>query len=116
MGFLPFVRKSEFMAEKIAGLRDQDGISFAVSVIQERRPIMKLGIWLKSLALVGILLGNPAKGFANDNSAHAWQFVVEDESITTASTEYCYAGSIIDPTTGEAVDLYNLCTDNLDLA
>lgn len=113
---MPFLRKSEFLAKKVAGLGDQVGICFAVSLVQERRPIMKLGTWLTSLALGGLLLGNPANGFANDDSNGAWQFAVEDEPVIVAATEYCYAGSIIDPTTGEVVDLYNLCTDNLDLA
>ena len=67
---------------------------------------MKLGMCLISLSLAGVLLG----------SAGAWQFGIADEPLIQAATEYCYAGSMVDPATGEAFDLYNFCTDNLDLA
>jgi hypothetical protein len=77
---------------------------------------MKLGTWLVSLSLAGVLMGNPLKVLANDDSAGAWQFVITDEPVIQASTDYCYAGTITDPVTGETVDLYNFCTDNLDLA
>jgi hypothetical protein len=77
---------------------------------------MKLGKWLLSLTLAGVFLGNPVKLLANDDSGDAWQFVITDEPVIQASTEYCYAGMITDPVTGETVDLYNFCTDNLDLA
>ena len=76
---------------------------------------MKLGKWLVSLSLAGVFLGNPVKLLADDDSVDAW-FVIPDEAIIEASTEYCYAGTITDPVTGEAVDLYNFCTDDLDLA
>ena len=75
---------------------------------------MKVGRWLIGLSLAGVLLGNPAKGLAND-SASSWEFVTPDELII-ASTDFCYAGTAVDPTTGEAVDFYNLCSDDLDLA
>ena len=77
---------------------------------------MKLGKWLLSLTLAGVFLGNPVKLLANDDLGDAWQFVITDEPVIQASTEYCYAGTITDPVTGETVDLYNFCTDNLDLA
>jgi hypothetical protein len=77
---------------------------------------MKLGRWLIGLSLAGVLLGNPVKGLANDDSANTWQFVIPDEPTIEASTDYCYGGTLVDPTTGEAVDFYNLCTDDLDLA
>ena len=77
---------------------------------------MKLGMCLISLSLAGVLLGNPVKGFADNDSAGAWQFVIADEPLIQAATEYCYAGSMVDPATGEVFDLYNFCTDNLDLA
>jgi hypothetical protein len=76
---------------------------------------MKVGRWLIGLSLAGVLLGNPAKGLANDDSASSREFVASDELII-ASTDFCYAGTAVDPTTGEAVDFYNLCSDDLDLA
>ena len=33
-----------------------------------------------------------------------------------ALVDYCYAGTTIDPTTGEAVDLYTLCSNDFDQA
>jgi len=42
-------------------------------------------------------------------------------SYEVVAVDYCYKGSTVDPTTGETVDLYVLCTEdpiegNLDLA
>jgi hypothetical protein len=43
------------------------------------------------------------------------------ETIQFAAIDYCYAGSIIDPSTGEGVDLFVPCPEdgpeqNIDLA
>jgi hypothetical protein len=43
------------------------------------------------------------------------------EALEIAAVDYCYAGSLIDPTTGESVDLFVLCEEdgleqNMDLA
>ena len=43
------------------------------------------------------------------------------EALDIAAVDYCYAGSLIDPTTGESVDLFVLCEEdgleqNMDLA
>ena len=94
-----------------------------------------------SLSLAGVLLGNPAKGFADDTfsgpmnpgSSAVEQGTPEfpaDESAQrrnpsssyeVVAVDYCYKGSTVDPTTGETVDLYVLCTEdpiegNFDLA
>lgn len=42
-------------------------------------------------------------------------------AVEVAAVDYCYAGSIMDPTTGESVDLFVLCEEdgleqNIDLA
>jgi hypothetical protein len=71
--------------------------------------------WLIGLSVAGVLLGNPVGSSANDDSTDATIEIV-DQPIMIGTTSFCYAGRIIDPTTGEEVDLYNLCTDNLDLA
>ena len=88
---------------------------------------MKLGKWFVGLLFAGVLLANPVKLLADrEVSDHevneTWYFVADEPVVTDdepgieASTDYCYAGTIIDPATGESVDLYNLCTDSLDLA
>lgn len=74
----------------------------------------KLTRCLIGLSVVGMLLGNPVGSSANDDSSDATIQILDQPMIGT--TAFCYAGSIMDPTTGGEVDLYNLCTDNLDLA
>jgi hypothetical protein len=74
----------------------------------------KLTGYLVGLSVAGALLGNPVKSLANVDSADA-TIGIWDQS-TMAATDFCYAGSIMDPATGEEFDLYNLCIDNLDLA
>ncbi|HKY09862.1 MAG TPA: hypothetical protein VJQ55_16550 [Candidatus Binatia bacterium] len=44
-----------------------------------------------------------------------------NELLQLAAIDYCYAGSIVDPATGESVDLFVLCAEdgleqNMDLA
>ncbi len=44
-----------------------------------------------------------------------------NDAVQIAAVDYCYAGSIIDPATGESFDLFVLCAEdgmeqNLDLA
>ncbi|HKY08094.1 MAG TPA: hypothetical protein VJQ55_07635 [Candidatus Binatia bacterium] len=44
-----------------------------------------------------------------------------NELLQLAAIDYCYAGSIVDPTTGESVDLFVFCAEdgleqNMDLA
>jgi hypothetical protein len=46
---------------------------------------------------------------------------IPSESVEIAAVDYCYAGSLIDPTTGESVDFFVLCEEdgpeqNIDLA
>ena len=82
---------------------------------------MKLGKWLVGFLFVSVLLANPVKLLADrELSDHAttetWYFIADDEPSIEANTDYCYAGTIIDPATGESVDLYNLCPDSLDFA
>ena len=69
---------------------------------------------LMALSVAGVLLGNPVGSSANDDSADAIIQILDQPMIGT--TDFCYAGRIMDPTTGEEVELYNLCTDNLDFA
>jgi hypothetical protein len=75
---------------------------------------MKLHRYLVGLSLAGVLLANPVKAVADDNSAGSMSS--GSGFIQVASTSFCYAGSTIDPTTGQTVDLYNLCVDDLDMA
>ena len=71
----------------------------------------RLTKYLIGFSVAGLFIGNPMRLSATDDAATR---TVGQPMI--AATEYCYAGSIVDPTTGEEVDLYNLCTDDLDLA
>jgi hypothetical protein len=93
-----------------------------------------------SLSLAVVLLGNPTRGFADDGFASAVTFGVpaapgkmpelltdkvtqpkSSELLQIAGVDYCYAGSMVDPTSGETIDLFVFCGDdaiagNLDLA
>jgi hypothetical protein len=108
--------------------------------LEKEGEIMKLRILLADSFLAGALLVNPAGSFASDtfeNSTNINGDVNEegleeatdesasqespDQSLELAAIDYCYRGSAVDPTTGESVDLYTLCTDeavegNMDLA
>lgn len=47
--------------------------------------------------------------------------IISSEAREIAAVDYCYAGSLIDPTTGESVDFFVLCEEdgleqNIDLA
>ena len=78
---------------------------------------MKLSKWFIGLIFAGVLLAHPVRLLADNEATETWYFVADDEEPgIEASTDYCYAGTIIDPASGESVDLYNLCTDSLDLA
>jgi hypothetical protein len=75
---------------------------------------MRLHKYLVGLSLAGVLLANPVKALTEDNSAGPMS--ASTGLIQAAATSFCYAGSTVDPTTGEIVDLYNLCVDDLDFA
>ena len=102
---------------------------------------MKLLIYLMSLSLAIVLLGNPTQGRADDSFATAVTFGADatprkmpafstdkvtqlpksSELLKTVSVDYCYAGSMVDTASGEKLDLFVFCTDdaiagNLDLA
>ena len=93
---------------------------------------MRLERYFLSLSLVGLLFANPAKGLANDNFPEPMnpesnavekktQKFLTDEStrqrnpavpFEIAAVDYCYAGSVVDPATGELVDLFVLCAED----
>ena len=94
---------------------------------------MKHHTELVSLSLVGALLGFPAKGAAHDNTAgpmHPSVSAVERSTPEVATNElarqanpaapsevaiaYCHFGSIVDDSTGEIIDLFGLCTEELE--
>ena len=97
---------------------------------------MRLHTYLASLFLAGILLGSQSI-LASDNFPSSMnpenivtgQEVPDNESFKLiladpfemAGVDYCYRGSITDPTTGEVVDLFVMCTEgevgfNLNIA
>jgi hypothetical protein len=101
--------------------------------------IMRLHLSIIGLSLAGLLLGNPTQGVATDEflrpmnaeisatheklrefpsqgSTHQRSMAEPSEiaavaSFETASVDYCYRGSVMDPVTGEMLDLYVLCTE-----
>jgi|SRR5262245_35448272 len=100
---------------------------------------MKLFTFLMSLSLSIMLLGNPAQGrddgFASPvtsgppAASHKLPKFSADkvtqpkssEILKTASVDLCYAGTMVDPRSGENLDLFVLCTNdaiagNMDLA
>jgi len=101
------------------------------------KKIMRQYKYLPSLILAGLLLGHPARSFANDNFARPMNpdssamqpydtqrgFPIElaDQSnvaqpFDIADVDYCYKGSVVDPDTGEMMDLYALCTEDDETA
>lgn len=94
-----------------------------------------------ALAVAGLAFIRPVDGFAQEESTRLDGPALNQEPATglsmdeglppmdrsapnanefdpprLAKSDYCYAGSVIDPVTGESVDLYTLCTDDLDRA
>jgi hypothetical protein len=97
---------------------------------------MRLHLSIVGVSLAGLLLGNPTQGLANDaflrpmnpeisatqeklrsqGSTHQRSMAEPSEiaagvSFETASVDYCYRGSVMDPVTGEMVDFYVLCSE-----
>jgi hypothetical protein len=92
---------------------------------------MKLQKYFLSLFLAGVLLGIPVKAtLADDNlpapttsdrDAVEGKISAPSNEPLIAAADFCYKGSTVDPTTGEIIDLYVLCTEdsiesNLDVA
>ena len=92
---------------------------------------MKLERYFLSLSLAGFLFANPTRGLASDNlpqpidpesnavEKKSQHFPMESapqgiptESSELAALDYCYAGSMVDPVTGEVVDLFVLCAED----
>ena len=88
-----------------------------------------------TVLLAGILYGSNSDTSANDKSpANPDNSLVQNDSAASiamdnipseplqiAAVDYCYAGSLFDPTTGENVELFVLCEEdgleqNIDLA
>ncbi len=68
--------------------------------------------------LAGMIYGSD--GAASPNG-HPETFSNEAVDVKIAAIDYCFAGSISDPVTGESVDLFVLCDEdgleqNIDLA
>ena len=93
---------------------------------------MRLERYFLGLSLAGLLFANPAKGLANDNfpepmnpesnavEKKTQEFRANDSArqrnrakpFEIAAVDYCYSGSIVDPATGELVDLFVLCAED----
>jgi hypothetical protein len=100
---------------------------------------MRLHALYAGMFLAGIVLGNSGTAWTDNRSSRGNSgskaaeettpdMAIDDyaqesvrESFELAAVDYCYRGSTVDPRTGETVDLYTLCTDdvikgNMDLA
>ena len=88
---------------------------------------MRLRSNLIGVFFAGILLANPAKALAGGDFSGPMnpENNVVNEALSTdqwaenpaepfqvMSVDYCYRGSIMDPTTGEMVDLFVMCADD----
>lgn len=81
-----------------------------------------------TVLLAGMLYGSNGAASTNDkplvipkNSSVQSDTGIPSELVEIAAVDYCYAGSLIDPTTGESVDFFVLCAEdgleqNIDLA
>jgi hypothetical protein len=107
---------------------------------------MKLQTYFLGLTAAGLLLARPAAGLAQDElpgeindrassmiEQQPGEFSTEEglaefpidqsaqsedqaEAFDVVEVAFCYAGTGIDPSTGETVDLYSLCSDDLERA
>lgn len=64
---------------------------------------------------------NPDNSLVQNDSASIAMDNIPSEPLEIAAVDYCYAGSLFDPTTGESVELFVLCEEdgleqNIDLA
>ena len=90
---------------------------------------MRLETYFLSLSLAGLLVATPAMGLANDNfprpmNPESNAFETQEfptvaarqrnpaEPFQIAAVDYCYAGSVVDPATGELVYLFVLCAED----
>ena len=93
---------------------------------------MRLERYFLSLSLAGLLFANPAKGLTNDKfpgpmnpESNAVEKKTQEsptnesarqrnpaESFELAAVDYCYAGSVVDPATGELVYFFVLCAED----
>jgi hypothetical protein len=108
-------------------------------MIGEGGKIMRLHTYLASLFFAALLLGNPTGALAGDDYLRPMnpassamhekirefpsQGSTQQRSLAEpsemaaldffemAGVDFCYRGSIMDPTTGEMVDLFVMCTD-----
>ncbi|HEY7164454.1 MAG TPA: hypothetical protein VIB79_07810 [Candidatus Binatia bacterium] len=74
---------------------------------------MSVRYYFTAAVIAGALFALPIQGQAEDRAPGP---IGSTADIQVASTSYCYAGSSVDPATGETVDHYNLCEDSLDMA
>jgi hypothetical protein len=77
---------------------------------------MKLKTYLATISLLGALTALPLQVGAQEDRSNLTPrelALVVDEFGQPASISYCYRGSIVDPTTGEILDLYGICDNSL---
>ena len=138
--FLQMPAKNEFSKrENDEKSIAHSGTAFAVLSLRNGGAIMRLRFSIVGLSLAGLLLSNPTQGLASDEylrpmnpevsathekirenpsqgstqqrSMAEPSEIASHASFQTASVDYCYRGSVMDPMTGEMVDFYVLCTE-----
>ena len=111
------------------------GMRFALLRIGEKEAHFMRRILFATILLAGMIYcSSVAASLINDepfvtaesNSALATtgnvnMEYIPGETVEVAAVDYCYAGSIVDATTGETVDVFVLCTEdgvehNIDVA
>ena len=84
-------------------------------------------LFFATVLLAGMLYGSNGAASANNTENGSSQGagiasdIIRTEALEIAAVDYCFAGSLIDPTTGESVDLFVLRDEdgleqNIDLA
>ena len=74
------------------------------------------------LLFAGVLYGADGDApMASERYSTRAEGTFPSATVDIAAVDFCYAGSIVDPTTGESVDLFVICEEdgaeqNMDLA
>jgi len=84
-------------------------------------------LFFATVLLAGMLYGSNGAASTNNTENGSYESagiasdIIRAEALEIAAVDYCFAGSLIDPTTGESVDFFVLCDEdgleqNIDLA
>jgi len=82
---------------------------------------MKHALFVTVLLAAMLSSSNGTASMAPERRSEQAIAMLPSEAVEIAAVDFCYAGSIIDPSTGESVDLFVICEEdgaeqNMDLA